>query len=37
MRKIKKNHGTNRREDIRMRIAAMAKIAESCGKWEDEL
>jgi hypothetical protein len=36
MRKIKKNHGSNNREDIRTRIAVMAKLAETCGKWEEE-
>ena len=35
MRKIKKNHGSNKREDIRTRIAVMANLAETCGKWED--
>lgn len=36
MRKIKKNHGSNKREDIRTRIAVMANLAETCGKWEEE-
>ena len=36
MRKIKKTHGSNKREDIRTRIAVMANLAETCGKWESE-
>ena len=30
MRKVKANHGSNRREDIRYRLAAMEQIAGEC-------
>ena len=37
MRKVMKEHGKNTREDIRLRIAAMEQLAETCGKFEAEL
>lgn len=36
MRKVKRNHGGNQREDIRVRIAMMQMIAEKCENFEKE-
>ena len=35
MKKVKAQHGTNRREDIRFRIAAMEWIAEGCDVYHE--
>lgn len=35
MRKVKSNHGTNSREDVRLRIAMMQHIAEQCAHFSE--